>query len=237
MVDVGFQGVIVGIINVLYIYILYLFVYLASIWYAMWLGETKPTWCVTDKFIFFWDDTLIWIPSSLTSAVEVGTEMDPYADLCRTPTDIPAWVWCKQQTRKSFSRPLDKQQMAMNCSHLFACLEETFSSLGWTIFMIFMMFRLLSRHQPCWICRMWSCTSSMPCLVWRPSSNPRLGFVDSSIERTNMNEQTNINGLFRRPEARGSLLQPDGQVVALREARVTYIEGRPFHAYWRIRLG
>ena len=131
----------------------------------------------------------------------------------------------------------DKQQMAMNCSHLFACLEETFSSLGWTIFMIFMMFRLLSRHQPCWICRMWSCTSSMPCLVWRPLSNPRLGFVDSSIERTNMNEQTNINGLFRRPEARGSLLQPDGQVVALREARVTYIEGRPFHAYWRIRLG
>lgn len=29
----------------------------------------------------------------------------------------------------------------------------------------------------------------------------------------------------------------DGQVVALREARVTYIEGRLFHAYWRIRLG
>ena len=25
------------------------------------------------------------------------------------------------------------------------------------------------------------------------------------------------------------------KVVALREARVSYIDGRPFHAYWRIR--
>ena len=56
------------------------------------------------------------------------------ADLCRTPTDIPAWVWCKRQTRKSFWRPLDK----MSC---FSIL--TSNRWLWTVYIRLLVWRCL----------------------------------------------------------------------------------------------
>ena len=137
MVDGRFQGVIVCVGC--------LIVYLASIWYAMWLGETKPIRCVADGCNLGRYISLVLIPASLASAVEMETEMDFYTDRCRTPTDIPAWVWCKQQTRKSFSRPLDRiscwsiltgntrRWTAYNL-HVCACLAETFTFFRLTNF-------------------------------------------------------------------------------------------------------